>query len=444
MSRSIISLILALSFLGGLGLLCFRYIVHSGEWANQTYNQYLYSRSGFTDAGTIYDRNGVVLAVSKDNKRVYHEDELVRLAMLHTVGDSSYNIEAAVQSQHSAKLNGYDSVFGYGLPDKLKHSGDVTVTLDSEVCKKVYEAFDDKKGACFVYNYKTGEVICMVSTPSFDIMNTPEEIPDGAYFNNVISGTYTPGSIFKIVTTVAAIENIPDVEKRTFTCEGKREFDGDFVTCFDGDAHGEMTLREAFASSCNIAFAELSTELGRDVMQETAEKLGVTESFKFDSVSTEKGDFDLREANFNELAWAGVGQYTNMVNPAQMAILCGAVANGGETNLPFFVKGEKTESSGELISGTTAAKLREIMEYTVSSHYGEDMFYPLKVGSKTGTAEINESTESTGWMVGFSSDDACPLAFAVVVEEGGLGYYSAGPIAKIAMTESAKSLGFEG
>ena len=442
MSRSIISLILALLFLGGLGLLCFRYAVNNSEWANQTYNQYLYSRSGFTDAGTIYDRNGVILAESRDDKRFYHEDESTRMAMLHTVGDTAYNIEAAVQSHYSAKLNGHSGIFGYGLPDKLKPKGDVEVTLDSSVCKQVYEAFEGKKGACLVYNYKTGEVICMVSTPSYDIANEPEVIPDGAYLNNVISSTYTPGSIFKMVTTVAALENIPDIEERVFYCEGKKEFDGDDVTCLD--SHGEMTLEEAFARSCNIAFAELSTELGRDVMQKTAESLGITRSFSFDSVSTAKGHFELQDANFNELAWAGVGQYTNMVNPAQMAILCGAVANGGEAALPYFVKGEKTELSGELLDSETAEKLQKIMRYTISDYYGDDMFYPLEVGAKTGTAETTADKESTAWIVGYSRNEECPLAFAVVVEEGGFGYYSAGPIAKIAMVESAKSLGFEG
>ncbi len=441
MSRSIISLILALLFLGGLGLLCFRYVVHSNDWANQTYNQYLYSRSGFTNAGTIYDRNGVVLAKSQDNQRLYHEDESTRLSLLHTVGDTSYNIEAAVQSKYSARLNGYNGFFGYGLPDSLKPHGDVTVTIDSEVSKKVYEAFGDKKGACLVYNYKTGEVLCMVSTPSFDIMNEPETIPDGAYLNNAILASYTPGSIFKIVTTIAALENIPDIEERVFYCEGKKEFDGDDVTCLD--PHGEMTLSEAFARSCNIAFAELSTEVGRDVMQRTAERLGVTKSFSFDSVFTAKGHFDLSSANFNELAWAGVGQYTNMVNPAQMAILCGAIANGGEATLPYFVKGEKPKSSGALMSSDTAAKMQEIMRYTISDYYGEDMFYPLEVGAKTGTAEITADKESTAWIVGYSENEECPLAFSVVVEEGGFGYYAAGPIAKIAMVESAKSLGFE-
>ena len=98
------------------------------------------------------------------------------------------------------------------------------LTLDADLCKTAYEALEGKKGAVVVYNYKTGAILCEVSTPSFDPGAPPADLDtdetgkyEGVYLNNVLSSTYTPGSVFKVVTTAAAIENIPDLDSRTFT-----------------------------------------------------------------------------------------------------------------------------------------------------------------------------------------------------------------------------------
>ncbi len=442
MSRSIISLILALSFLLGLGFLCFRYITENDMWASQTYNQYLSSGKGLTAAGTIYDRNKTPLAYSQDGQRLYSDDYNVRLGTLHAVGDGSYNIATALQTRYRAQLVGHSPVFGYGMPESLKSTGNMRLTLDAEVCGKVYEAFGSYKGACFVYNYKTGEVLCMVSTPAYDPQNVPDTIPDGAYLNNAISSTYSPGSIYKIITTVALLESDEDAENMTFTCEGEKEFDGDDVTCLEH--HGTMNLADAFAWSCNIAFADGATQVGAKKMQSVSEKLGITKSYNVSGIKTAQGHFDVKDANGNQLAWSGVGQYTDMVNPAQMAILCGAIANGGEAKLPTYIDGVYSGNSGRLMSTDTASRMQDIMRYTITDHYGDTMFGGLTVGAKTGTAEVGEGKEPNAWIVGYSTDEDYPLAFAVVVEEGGYGFYTAGPIARTAMIESARSLGYEG
>lgn len=438
MSRSIIALILAVAFLLGLGFLCYKYVCDSPMWASQTFNAYISSGKGLAYAGTIYDRNGTVLAKSENGERVYNEDLSVRLATLHSVGDYSYNIATALQTTHRAELAGHNRIFGYGLPSSLGFSGDMALTVDSGVCAKVYDAFGGRNGACFVYNYKTGEVLCMVSTPSYDPQNVPEEVPEGAYLNNAISSTYAPGSIFKIITTVAAIEYLPDWENITLNCDGEEDFGGDDVTCLEH--HGEMDIYEAFARSCNIAFADLAAQVGAENMQKTAEKLGITASFNICSVNTAKGVYDVKNATLNELAWSGIGQHTDMTNPAQMAILCGAVASEGSAKLPTYIEGVSPKGNAELMSKETADIMAEIMRYTVRDYYGDSMFEGLTVGAKTGTAEVGEGKAPNGWIVGYSEDEDCPLAFAVVVEEGDYGFYSAGPIARIAMTECAKSL----
>lgn len=438
MSRSIVSLILAAVFLLGLGFLCVKYAIDADLWAAQSYNPYMISGQGLANAGDILDRNGVVLATSENGERIYNENASTRKALLHTVGDGSYNIATAVETAYRDRISGHSKIFGYGLPESLKGENNLQITLDSEVCTEVYEAFGGKNGACFVYNYKTGEVLCMVSAPTYDPMNIPETLEDGSYLNNCISSTYTPGSIFKIVTAAAGFEHQKGYQDLTFTCESVKEIGNYEVTCLE--KHGTLSLHNAFAYSCNIAFGDSALLIGRENLQKTAEAMGINKSFRIGEVTTATGHFDIKNADDISLAWSGIGQYTDTVNPAQMAIMCGAIAQGGETRLPHYVKGENSGKSGRLMSEEVAENLHSLMRYTISDYYGDSMFEGLTVCAKTGTAEVGEGIEPNAWMIGYSTDEDCPLAFAVVVEEGGYGFYSAGPIARIAMLGCAESL----
>lgn len=438
MSRSIISLILAAAFLLGLGFLCVKYAVDADLWASQSYNPYMVSGQGLSAAGDILDRNGAVLATSENGQRIYSENESTRKALLHTVGDGSYNIATAVETAYRDRISGHSKIFGYGLPQTLKGENNLQITLDSDVCTQVYEAFGGKNGACFVYNYKTGEILCMVSAPTYDPMNIPESPQDGSYLNNCISSTYTPGSIFKIVTAAAGFENIPNYKDMTFTCESVKEIGNYEVTCLE--KHGTLSLHNAFAYSCNIAFGDSALFAGRENLQKAAESMGINKSFRIGEVSTAAGHFDIKDADDISTAWSGIGQYTDTVNPAQMAIMCGAIAQGGETRLPHYVMDENSGKSGRLMSEEVASNLHDLMRYTISDYYGDSMFEGLTVCAKTGTAEVGEGIEPNAWMIGYSTDEDCPLAFSVVVEEGGYGFYSAGPIARIAMLGCAESL----
>ena len=204
----------------------------------------------------------------------------------------------------------------------------------------------------------------------------------------MLSSSYTPGSIFKIVTAAAAIENIPDIYDRTWTCTGSEEIGGSDITCVE--PHGTMDFKQAMAHSCNVVFAELAVELGADTMNKTAEKIGINMSFEVDGVKTAKGHYDASKANTNQLAWSGVGQYNNEVNPMQMAIICGAIANGGKATNPTLVEDgassilsaigiNKSGNGREMFSKDTAAQLDEIMRYTITDYYGDNLFGGLTV-----------------------------------------------------------------
>ncbi|HCA05371.1 MAG TPA: penicillin-binding protein [Ruminococcaceae bacterium] len=459
MRRNTLILLFALAFIGGIGFFSFELIVNAGSWVDQPYNAHVSGSGGLEQAGAIYDRNGYALAQTQDGARVYNDNPSVRRGLLHTVGDNSLNISTAVQSKYRSQLSGYSLIWGLNMPQSMRATHDITLTVDATTCAAAYDVLSsyNKKGACVVYNYKTGEVICSVSTPGYDPANPPEinesneKEYDGVYLDNVLSSTYTPGSIFKIITSAAAMENMPDLYTRTWNCTGEKEIGGNKVTCTE--THGEIDYKTAMSRSCNIAFAEMAVEMGKDVMSSAAKKAGINKSFEVDDVNTAKGHFDVAKADQNQLAWSGIGQYDDTVNPMQMAMLCGAIANGGKAVNPTYIKdgsgdllkliGFKKPSEHEMFNSTTAGKLDEVMRYTVSEYYNyqrSGLFEGLSVCAKTGTAEVGDGKNPNAWMVGYSQDNDAPLAFACVVEDSGYGFEYACPVADAAMKAAAACL----
>ena len=455
--RSTLILILTIAFIAGIGFFTVELVWNAKDWVDQPYNAHISGNGGLEQAGRILDRDGNPLAQTVDGVRVYSDDEAVRKALLHTVGDDSLNISTAVQSKYRSNLTGYNLIWGLNMPQSMRTSRDITLTVDTETCKSAYEMLqtgfeEPKHGACVIYNYKTGEVICSVSTPTYDPADPPqineenESMYDGVYLDNVLSSTFTPGSIFKIVTAAAAIENIPDIYERTWYCEGTEKIGKSDVHCYQETAHGEINLQEAMEHSCNIVFAKLAVELGSDKMNATAKKMGINMSFDIDDVSTAQGHYLAPENDENVLGWTGVGQgvgeYEDKVNPMQMAIMCGAIANGGTAKGATCIKeaegdtlrkiGFKNPGDNSLVKPETARQLLDIMpEYSIGG---------LNVRAKTGTAEVGDNKKNNAWFVGCALDEDCPLAFACVVEDAGFGNAYARPVVEAALSTAAENL----
>ena len=452
--RSTLVLILTIAFIVGIGFFTVELAMGANDWIDQPYNAHISGNGGLAEAGKILDRKGNVLAETVNGERTYNCDESVRKALLHTVGDNSLNISTAVQSKYRSLLSDYNVIWGMNMPQSMHTSRDITLTVDSQTCKDAYEALNAKgqKGACVIYNYKTGEVICSVSNPTYDPQNPPviteenEKNYDGVYLDNVLSSTYIPGSIFKIVTAAAAIENDVDLlhESEICNCEGSKSFGGNDVRCDSGTAHGKVTLAEAMDVSCNVAFAELANAVGAGKMQEMADKIGINRSFTVDDTPTAKGHYSSKGADSNILAWTGIGQgyddNEDRVNPMQMAIICGAVANHGTAANPTYIKsgtegildliGLKKNETHNLLSKSTADKVNDVMrKYSIGG---------VDCRAKTGTAELGG--DNNAWFVGYSTDPSCPLAFACVIN-GAAGYGSeyAVPVMEAAMPAAAQA-----
>ena len=455
-TRSLILYILGLGFIFGLGVFLYGMVTEGGSWAMQPFNKYLTSGSQLSYGGEILDRNNVVLAKSENGKRIYNSDTTIRRAMLHAVGDTKGYISTGIQYNYRSQLSGYNLITGLTAPTGKSTGSNIKLTLDSSLSKLALQKLGSQSGAVAICNYKTGEMLCMVSTPNFDPANPPSDLStdktgkyEGVYLNKVLSSSYTPGSIFKLVTSAAAIEAIPDLDSRTWNCTGSIIINGNKIT--DVAAYGKLNFKNALAKSSNVAFAQIAIELGSKKMTDMAESMGFNRSFSLDGINTSKSIYKVDNAQPNELGWSGVGQYTDLTNPYHMMLLMDAVANGGTPVNPYMVERittqfglttqtGSTQKGAALLKPATAEKLKTYMRYNVTNAYGDGLFPGLAVCAKTGTAEVGGGKKPNGWMVGFSSNSDTPLAFAIVVENSRTGIGSAGQIASVLMTAAAKTL----
>ena len=253
--------------------------------------------------------------------------------------------------------------------------------------------------------------------------------------NRLLAGTFPPGSIFKTVTLSAAIENIPDLFDREWTCTGEQTVGDGVVTC--PKAHGTMNIYDAFANSCNGVFAQLAVELGPDTLQRYAKKAGLTGSFVVSTLKTAAGTLDFSGLTANELGWSGVGQGNDMVTPCSFMTSMGAIANGGKAAVPRLilkVEGglnlpERTKQTTRLVDADTAETLRDMLAYNVTIEYGASRFPNMTVCAKSGTAEVGGGKQPNAWFAGFLQDEEHPYAFIVLVENGGSGANVAGSVA---------------
>lgn len=446
--RSYVLLAIIIAFIGGLVFLAVSFFTQGGTWATHRVNGHLYSQGEIKNAGRILDRNGVILAQSKNGERVYNSDKNIRKATLHAVGDTYGYIATGAHTLCRDKLTGYSFVDGIYTLINTGSGSDVALTIDAKLCANAYRYLDSRKGTVGIYNYKTGEIVCMVSAPSYDPKNKPDDIEtndkyEAVYLNRLLNGVFTPGSTFKTVTTAAALENIPNISSCMFECTGAHATaQGGEIIC--NNTHGKLDFGTAFTKSCNSAYAQMGIGMGADVLTSTANSMGFGKSFSVSGVSTAKSIFNLKGAVDIDIGWASIGQYTTLVNPLHMLMIMGCAASDGSTPIPYFVSDSLSDVVGSvrterLLQQATASQLKTMMRNNVINNYGDSRFPDMQFCGKTGTAQVADEA-SHAWFTGFSADESFPYAIVVVVEHGGGGSDVAVPIASKIMKDLKNAL----
>ena len=428
--RALITFCLTAILAIGLMWFCGKCALHGRDWVNYFAGTSLYH------SGSIYDRDGTVLYDGSTGN--YAEDASTRVSTLHLIGDG--NTSTSVRRTLSSRLAGYNPITGTTLG---RH--DLTLTVDADLNQAAYQALKGKKGTVGLYNYKTGEVLCMVSAPSYDPADPPTDIEgnsayEGVYLNRFISSTFPPGSIFKLVTTAAAIDTLGGLWDMRFDCDGSTVIQGQTITC--PYAHGnDMDVGAALARSCNGAYAQIALELGGQTILRYAQEGGLLDKIDVSGLTTAAGSFTVEADGSADLGWSGVGQDKNMVNPCAFMTLMGGVANNGAAVMPRLVKSETLSGSKipaalgggsdtqKIWSAATCNTLKEMMRNNVNTSYSDLDFAGLPVCAKSGTAEVGGGASPHAWFTGFVDDAQHPWAFIVLVENGGAGASAAGSVA---------------
>ena len=432
-------------------------------WASDVHNTRLAASSALR--GDITDRDGNLLATTaEDGTRQYTENAAARRALSQTVGDTAGMSGTGVETFWSATLLDIST----SLTDRLselfhstRHVGSsIQLTIDGPLQAWIAGQFPGGyRGAVCLTNYKTGEILAMVSMPGYDpyelAARSEAGVEDTAYLNRCLQGLYTPGSVFKIITLASAVTHDANVTSQPFVCAGTWEYEGGRIVCLGNTSHGQVDLLTAFKKSCNVTFCKLAYQLGLDRMRETAERFGFNENFKFGDFVIYNSSFPAKVNNMNGLVWAGIGQGEVLVTPLHMAMISGTVANGGVMMKPWLIRKITSSLGAETASGSPVA-YRQVLDEPSANLIARYMYQTVKGGTatraavkgltvcgKTGSAEISDdkSVETNAWFTGFIYDDAHPYAISVVIEGGGAGARMPSELASAALKKAVELVG---
>jgi peptidoglycan glycosyltransferase len=404
-------------------------------------------------------------------QREYAEPELYA----HATGFASVRFGATgIEDAESELLTGTsDEQFYRRISDLLTgvepRGASILLTIDPAAQAAAWDALGDQNGAVVALEPATGAILAMVSKPSFD----PNDLathdaeaagaardalladPEDPLVNRAIAGDlYPPGSVFKIVTAAAAIEDggldensvlpgpavldLPQTDSDLPNSNGR--------ACGSGD---QVSLTNALRVSCNTTFGYLGMELGGDVISEQAQAFGFAQTLRVPMRVTPSSV----PANLTppQEAQVGIGQFDVRVTPLQVAMVSAAVANGGEVVQPNIVAEVRAadldlierptpQGMGRAVSAETAAALTRMMVTVVEEGTGTAARIDgVAVAGKTGTAQHAEGRSPHAWFTSFAPADDPQVAVAVVVEEGGAagdeasGGRTAAPVARAVM-----------
>ena len=431
--------------------------------------------------GTVYDRNGNKLAYSEfvnkngveTQKRIYPYEEL----FAHTVGfyrgnydggrknlEERWNSELlAISKEDEEKIKNTNN-------SNLVEGASMQLTLDYSMTAHAKEEFEqmaqtrgtqyeDFLGSVIVMNPRTGEIYCMYSNPSFNpdaeylsdnwnVLETDEKKP---FVSRATGSVKIPGSVFKIVTAMAAVENGED--RHIINDEGVTIIGDTRVVNDDQTAHGNVDLKKAIEVSSNVYFATLSQHIEQDDFMDVAEKFFINEELVLDIPVK---DASIQEnMNEGEYAAAAYGQGTVEVTPLHMAMVASAVANDGVLVKPYMVEsvtcsnGDVIYTAGENDEGWPITVMEKStnrivggMVRCVESGTGWRAAVPgITVAGKTGTAQVTGARPHT-WFIGFAPAYDPQIAICVMCENSdGGGGSVCGPIAR-GMIEYCRDNGF--
>jgi penicillin-binding protein 2 len=350
----------------------------------------------------------------------------------------------------------------------------IELTLDADIQNRALEVFGDQSGAAVMMDCRTGDILCLFSGPSFDANRFVRGLTGAEYaalakyerkplFNKALTATYPPGSTFKTMVALAALETGYD-PKTVHVCNKAWAWGGRVWHC--DQAHGALDLTGAIAKSCDIYFYQCALAIGPDKIAETARKFGLGQTFDIGIPGQKPGlvpDKAYKKRFFpkdpvwhpGETPSMGIGQGYTHLNPLQLCVQAARIANGKKALMPRLVRsvGGVMQPSGAAVADLPVDPahiefVRQAMSAVTTSGtaaaYGDLGLGDIRMAGKTGTAQAYSYKGGTGaygavgewklrdhaWFIAFAPYDDPRYAMSVLVEHGGFGAGAAAPRAR--------------
>ena len=461
MNRPLRRVAVAVLLLFGLLLVNVNYLqtVRADKLRNDERNSRVLLRTYAQERGSISlvdgtERTLLARSIETDDQLKYLRQYPGGSAFAHVTGFYSLVYgRTAIERQADEVLSGEDSrLFVERVSDvvtgRVPAGGGVVLTLDQAAQRAASQAMGNKRGAVVALDPKSGAILAMVSTPSYEPERLSSHDPasirayyqelterdDDPLLNRAISQTYPPGSTFKVITAAAALEAgtapdtrvpAPDQLVLPQTTVPLRNFGGS--RCDDGRT---QTLADALRVSCNTAFAQLGLDLGEQALREKAKAFG----FEDDGLTlTERVASSSIPSGLDppSLGQSAIGQRDVRTTPLQMALVAAGIANDGTVMKPYVVREVQApdltrlsvaqpETYREAVSPEVAEQLTSMMELVVTDGSARSAAIPgVRVAGKTGTAQHRPGADPHAWFIGFAPADDPQVAVAVIVENGG-------------------------
>jgi len=361
---------------------------------------------------------------------------------------------------------------------------DIHLTIDARLQKMALKAFGKESGSAILTDVKTGEVLAMVSAPSFDpnLFTVPlsvknwkmlSENPKTPLQNKAISGLYSPGSTFKIVLTLAGLESRDITAHSKVKCTGRTKLGNQLFHCWKRDGHGSVNATEALKHSCDVYYYETSQQIGVDKIVSVADRLGFGKTTGVELKGEKKGLLPSRlwKETVKGDGWRmgdtlnlSIGQGFLNATPMQLARMITIVAGGGTDKQLTLIKDDDKRQTEHQALGFSKEHLKVVyngMNAVVNSEkgtaYGSRFTYKgQKMAGKTASTQVRritlkerqegiKSQDELPWkyrdhamFVAFAPVDKPRYAVAVVVEHGGGGARAAAPIASKILYETLR------
>ena len=445
-------LVFLILFIVLISYITYSFMFNSEKVVSSTFNKRLWAERNKVLRGTIYDKDMNALTKSTRLSETSQKQQYLQGAIFaHAIGymDPKYGL-TGLEKKYDQELMGSGdtalSKFAFFSKDTEPKVGNgLRTTLDSKLQKKAFDLLGDKRGAIVAINPKTGEVLAMVSKPSYDPNNldenwkgitTNKETP---LLNRAVAGLYPPGSVFKTITAISALGNLNNVTNRTLSDNGKLVVNGtQLLENYNGEVLGNIDFRSAYVHSSNVFFGSLGIDLGNNALKETAEKFYFNKDIPSVGLTINNSKFPSYKSNEKgNIAQSSMGQAGVLTTPMEMALVASTVANDGIMMQPMIVKeilsskGKSLEKLqpkqlGEVMSKENAKTMKDLMRGVVAEGTGTNAAVSgIDVSGKTGTAD-HKSDESNqkaphSWFTGFAPYENPKIAIAVIVEEGGVG-----------------------